>query len=774
MLTPFSILETTPLGSLKKITINLLLRRPNCLKDYADSIVDGEHNNILSHENFDQQFGATSEDIQTVINYATLNGLNIVDAHSGSRTIKVSGTVGQFNSIFNITLTEYVTEDRSYFDYTGMLTIPAEIKEVVEYVIGLSTKRSFVNHAKFFNESSTPAGSSLHPNLTTVTPQQVATAYNFPAGDGAGQCIGILELGGGYLSSDVALTFSAMGLTPPTMVDVLVSGGLNSPANDNASFENILDIACAGGVAPKAKLAMYYAPNTSQGFIDGIAAAIHDTANNPSILSVSWASYEQYEDISYVNAFEDMLHSAVVKGITVLFAAGDDGSETFIYYGNNQEVLPAVGYPASSPYVLACGGTSLELNTGTNTIAAEYVWNELTPTSGLWGAGNGGISNIFTVPSYQAGLTYKTYAGDVHTLTMRGIPDISGNADKYSGYKNLYVSGISNYGNGTSSVAPLYAGLIARINAIKGVRLGFANRLFYANPGAFRVITSGHTANPAPKKIDTTWSISEPDQMYLGTRVVVTATVYNFNYLKLWFEIGDSNQTNPQIALFTTSTNLTSQNQTVTFTSPVFNTPLNSKNILGYVYGYNVDPYIGKEIALDYPVNSGIPQVIISFSGNYIKRGDGCYALPGTSLTVSGVVYNAIGQTLKFTYFDGGWHDMFTPITSSPQSYSTTVTLNNIGGYTFYLLDQATNGSVFIRTKSIAIVNADTYSVLQPGTPIPFGYQATNGWSAATGLGSINGTSLLNTIPTSSRGFGMLFPKSKKTRPSNGIMWPRM
>lgn len=375
MLSPFSTLETKPLDISQSITINLLIRRPDCLKDYADGIVDGEHNNILSHEEFDQQFGATPEDIQIVTDYALLNGLTIVDAHSGSRTIKVSGTVGQFNSIFNITLTEYTTEDRSYFDYTGMLKIPDEIANVVEYIIGLSTKKRFVNHVKFFQEGSSPL-STLHPNLKTVTPQQVATAYNFPAGSGAGQCIGILELGGGYLSSDVRSSFSAMGLSPPTIVDVLVSGGINSPANDNASFENILDIVCAGGVAPSAKIAMYFAPNTSQGFIDGIAAAIHDTTNNPSVLSVSWASYEQYEDILYINAFEDMLHSAVVKGITVLFAAGDEGSETFMYYGNNQELLPATGYPASSPYVLACGGTSLELNTGTNTIAAEYVWNE--------------------------------------------------------------------------------------------------------------------------------------------------------------------------------------------------------------------------------------------------------------------------------------------------------------------------------------------------------------------------------------------------------------
>ena len=244
---------------------------------------------------------------------------------------------------------------------------------------------------------------------------------------------------------------------------------------------------------------------------------------------------------------------------------------------------------------------------------------------------------------------------------------------------------------------------------------------------------------------------------------------------KLWFQIGDFNQSNPQISLYTTSTNLSSPNQTVTFTSPIFNTPLNSKTILGYVYGYYGEPYIGKEIALDYPINSGIPQVTVSFTGTYIKRGDGCYALPGTVLTITGVVYNASGKTLKFTYLDpSGWHDTFIPITSSVQTYTTTVTLNSIGGYIFYFLDNATNGAIFGRHKAIAVVDADTYSVLQPGVPVPFGYQATNSWSAATGLGSINGTSLLNLIPTSTRGFGLLFPKSKKSRPANGIMWPRM
>lgn len=773
MLSPYSTLETRPLDPLKELTINLLLRRPQSLKDYADSIIDGTNNTILSHDEFDQQFGATVEDIQLVSEYVISLGLSIVNIHSGSRTIKVSGSVEQFNSMFSINLIEYITDQRTYFDHETDLRMPAEIENIVEHVLGLSTKQTYRNYSKFLNEQAVANGSPLHPNLTPLTPLQVATAYNFPVGNGLGQCIGILELGGGYLTSDINSSFSSMSMTPPTVVSVSVDGGTNSPGVDsNADIEVMLDIVCAGGVAPKSKLAVYFAPNTGQGFVDGIIAPIHDTVNNPSVLSISWGSYEQYEGTDYIATLEDALHAAVVKGITVLVATGDLGSEPFMYYGNNQEFLPATGYPSSSPYVLACGGTSLEVNTGTNTLLAEYVWNE-TNADGY--AGNGGISTRFDVPAYQAGLTYKTYSGNVVTLTKRGIPDISANADIYSGYKNIYVSGVGYTVGGTSAVAPLYAGLISRINALKNIKLGFANNLFYANTGAFRVVTSGHTANPSPKKIDTRWSITEPDQMYLGTKVVVTATVYNFNNQKLWFQIGDFNQSNPQISLYTTSTNLSSPNQTVTFTSPIFNTPLNSKTILGYVYGYYGEPYIGKEIALDYPINSGIPQVTVSFTGTYIKRGDGCYALPGTVLTITGVVYNASGKTLKFTYSDtSGWHDTFIPITSSVQTYTTTVTLNSIGGYIFYFLDNATNGAIFGRLKSIAVVDADTYSVLQPGVPVPFGYQATNSWSAATGLGSINGTSLLNLIPTSTRGFGLLFPKSKKSRPANGIMWPRM
>ena len=315
---------------------------------------------------------------------------------------------------------------------------------------------------------------------TSFTPVQVGQLYQFPQGaSAAGQTIGIIELGGGYRTADLTAYFKTLGQKAPKVTAVSVDKGKNSPGNaSGADGEVMLDIEVSAAVAPGAKIVVYFAPNTDQGFIDAVGSAVHDTANNPSVISISWGGPESSWTAQAMDALDAACQSAAALGITVTVAAGDNGS-TDGATGNN------VDFPASSPHVLACGGTKL-VGSG-STIASEVVWNEQASGEGATG---GGVSNVFALPSWQANANVPPSSS---STGGRGVPDVSGDADPTTGYQ-VRVDGKSMVIGGTSAVAPLWAGLIALNNQQNGRSAGFIQPQIYAAKAAsaFNDIVSGN------------------------------------------------------------------------------------------------------------------------------------------------------------------------------------------------------------------------------------------------------------------------------------------
>jgi kumamolisin len=222
---------------------------------------------------------------------------------------------------------------------------------------------------------------------------------------------------------------------------------------------------------------VYFAPNTPQGLHDALTTAIHDKTHKPTIISISWGHAECNWDPQSMTAFDSALQDAAALGITVCAASGDHGSSDSVSDGANH-----VDFPASSPHILACGGTTLHSADGV--ITTEKVWND----GAKLGAGGGGFSNHFPLPHWQSSLSIKPPAG-----CGRGVPDVSGVADLKTGYKVL-VDGKSLVLGGTSAVAPLWSGLIALLNEKTGKQLGYPNPALYAIPPAaeaFRDITAG-------------------------------------------------------------------------------------------------------------------------------------------------------------------------------------------------------------------------------------------------------------------------------------------
>jgi kumamolisin len=435
----------------------------------------------LSRAEFAAAYGAAAGDLAKVKNFAKSNGLRVVSVNPGQRNVILSGSVKALSAAFQVKLMEYAHEDGNYRGRIGRVHVPPGLAQIVQGVFGLDNRCQARPHL-------VRAGQSAAARTTSFTPLQVAQLYDFPTGlDGSGECIGILEFGGGYNPNDLAKYFARLEIPAPSVTSVSVDGVTNNPGADpDADGEVALDIEVAGAIAPGAKIVVYFAPFTEQGWVDALTAAMHDTVNKPSLLSISWgfAEGEPIQGFEWtqqtVQAVNETLEAGAAMGVTVCAASGDDGSNEQISDGHAH-----VDFPASSPYILGCGGT--RLTAANNKIRNEVVWND-GPGSG----GGGGISDMNPLPSWQTGIVPPSVNPGQHV--GRGVPDVCGDADPATGYQ-IFYGGKGNVVGGTSAVAPLWAGLLARINQKLGTPVGYFNPLLYSklgNSGAFRDITKGN------------------------------------------------------------------------------------------------------------------------------------------------------------------------------------------------------------------------------------------------------------------------------------------
>jgi kumamolisin len=461
---------------------------------------------FLSREQFAQTHGAAPADFDAVKKFASQHGLSVRLEHAGRRTIILAGTAAQFAAAFAVQLHKMRhAQGLIYRGRTGAIQLPAELDGIVEAVLGLDNRPQAKPHFRLRTDSK----KKHHAAAVSYSPTQVAALYGFPAGAGAGQCVALIELGGGFVQSDLDTYFSGLGVGSPSVIAVSVDQATNSPTGsaDGPDGEVMLDIEVVGAIAPQAKIAAYFAPNTDVGFLDAITTAVHDTTNKPSVISISWGGAESTWTAQAMTAMDEAFQAAATMGITVCVASGDNGSSDGVASGDH------VDFPASSSFALACGGTSL--HGSQNTITSEAVWND--GTSG--GASGGGISTFFALPTWQSGLSAHKATGAAVSLTMRGVPDVAGDADPETGY-NVRVDGSDTVIGGTSAVAPLWAALIARINAATGKPAGYINPLLYGKTGALRDITTGNNGDfKATSGWDACTGLGSPNGASLTTTV---------------------------------------------------------------------------------------------------------------------------------------------------------------------------------------------------------------------------------------------------------------
>ncbi len=564
-----------PVGLGERFRVNVYLRRREDLPSPAElGALPPRKRKYLSHDEFESKYGAEESRIRKVVKFAAANGLDVIATSAAKRTVTLGGTAASFASAFNTLFHHYVYPGGSYRAHTGTLHVPSDLANTVTAVVGFDERPMARPQVAFHNGlwdprqvaraqwSGAAAGqqraylglaalqgrlaarnASKGPisfaqaveiqndfvtqlvdvitdaqraallaaldELDIKTPPRAAQLYNFPGGtDGSGECIGLIELGGGWNTADVQIYFSFLGLPVPSITNVGVAGGENLPnVNETCDSEVALDIQVSGGAAPGAKIACYFAPLTTLGFVDAVQTAIHDQENRPSVISASWDLSEAYwlQAPSAITVFEDVLVEAALLGITLCFSAGDYGAASEFHDGSAW-----VDYPASSPHVLGVGGTTL-VSRGT-TILDEVTWNSL---STIGQATGGGVSQVFPLPDWQlsANVPVSVNPG---VGRNRGVPDIAANADPSTGYL-VQVDGRTTVIGGTSSAAPLWAALIARINQSLGKRAGYFNPLLYSDGGSVLrdIVIGNNGAYSAGPGWDACTGYGSPD----GTRL---------------------------------------------------------------------------------------------------------------------------------------------------------------------------------------------------------------------------------------------------------------
>jgi len=436
----------------------LILLRHNRKFPLENSVRDGRRFEI---EHLLRESGAESDDIEAVRRFARKHRLKVVRVNARKRIIVLRGAE------------------------RAIKAIPKNLPGVMG-VFGLDhrpvSKRP--PYKKF------PPEESLIPppvNACTRPPKRFRGLYDFPKNaTGKGQCIGVLEFGGGFSPRKLRTYLRRLGISGAKIKVREIPPGANRPTGRpgkmSADTEVYLDLEMLASIAPDATLVVYFAENSSRGWIEALHEAIFDRRHRISVLAISWGAAELQWDATAIRAIDHLFQFAALLGITVCCASGDRGvfEDAMRPY--------SVPFPASSPHVLACGGTQLKVS-GTRR-KRESVWNE-SRVSGL--ASGGGVSQVFELPAFQAGHRVPSRAG----RQGRGIPDVAANASSATGYL-IWSDDTAMALGGTSAAAPFWAGLVACLNEALGRRVGYLTPLLYAqkpHPGLKNIAHGNNRLN---------------------------------------------------------------------------------------------------------------------------------------------------------------------------------------------------------------------------------------------------------------------------------------
>ena len=437
----------TPLGPCEERTVDVIVRvyaaqELHSLEEWT--VRPPSQRTYLTREQFASLYGARPEDLKSVANWAKEYGVETVECCSARRLVWLSGCPKALGEMFGTTLSCYRNGDGTvYRGREHSLSVPHSMKEIIEGVYGLDNRREASYHA-----ADQPEAVPVDERVV----DQLIRRYTFPEGLGAGQSIAILEFEGGFDPQVIQDAFANKGLSP-RIEQVSI---LNAQNNPDLPGGPSLDLTVVGSVAPEANITVYFAPNSTAGWTKALSTAIHDRKRKHTVISISWAGDESLFRQKFVDDVNGQLQAAAALGVTVCCSSGNDGA-----LGLDGETLE-VRFPASSPYALGCGGTDCD-DLESPAVDTDRAWNRGGGTST-----GGGHSRRFEIPAWQSEAIGPVGKG-------RGVPDVSGHAGAYP----VPMHGSLKPLGGTSAVAPLWAGLVARLNAKLPKPVGFLAPFLY-------------------------------------------------------------------------------------------------------------------------------------------------------------------------------------------------------------------------------------------------------------------------------------------------------
>jgi len=493
------------------ITVALQLRNADKLDDFIASLNDPtspNYKHYLTPEEFKNQYGPTNETVDSVKNFLTGKGFDVQNVSPNNAFITVSGTTGQLEDTFGVTINNYKnSKDETYYSNDDVPSIPTEFSGVITDIAGLNNEGHYT-HPQISKPLTKPT--AVTPNVGSgpsggYTPAELKGAYDInPLASsgytGAGQTVAVMELDG-YKASNISNYSNYYGLGSPTPTNVFVDG--YSGAAGQGEVEVELDIEVINAIAPKAQVVVYEGPNTDQGVIDTYQKIATD--NIAKSISTSWGIGEQHSSTASMNSLHTVFQQFAAQGQSVFAAAGDNGA-----YDSGTKTLE-VDSPANDPYVTGVGGTHLTLSN--STYSSESIWSNKTNRTG----GGGGLSKVYAMPSWQSGPGVQ----NSYSNGKRQVPDVSADADPSTGY-SIYSQGSWTVVGGTSAAAPLWAGIAALNNQYAAANgkgnLGQANPTLYKTFNttqlypAYHDVTSGtNLYYPATTGYDMASGIGTPD-----------------------------------------------------------------------------------------------------------------------------------------------------------------------------------------------------------------------------------------------------------------------
>jgi kumamolisin len=453
------------------VAVSLNLRDRAGLDRFVAQVGDPKsplYRHYLTSEQFAARYSPTSADIARVTDYLTGSGLRITNVAGNRSVIDATGTTAQIEHAFGTSESVYRSGARQFFANDNAVALPSAVSGLVSSVAGLDNVA--IRHT--FNKNTTAKPKPRPRAVAGYTPSQLSTAYNTGSlGSGSGISVALWEFDG-YQASNISTYDQQFGFSSSTPTTVSVDGANYDSKPGNGQGEVELDIEIVQGMAHAANTYVYEAPNSDQGQIDMAAKIASD--NKVKVTSISWGACETNSASATISSTDTQIKAGTAEGITYYAAAGDSGSD------DCQNGTTAVDYPASDPSVLGVGGTALTTGSG-GSYQSETTWN-----GGTGSATGGGVSTVFTTPSYQTG-----------SNGHRTVPDVASDADPATGYA-IYSAGSWQEFGGTSCAAPMWAGFTALYDATKGTSLGDGHQAIY-NVGkgssygsAFHDVTSGN------------------------------------------------------------------------------------------------------------------------------------------------------------------------------------------------------------------------------------------------------------------------------------------